>query len=126
MLAEESRQKIIELCAKYPDARSALLPALHLAQRDNDGWLSPEAMRQVSELMGLAPVEVESVASFYTMYNRQPVGKHLVQVCTNISCSLLGAEHIVEHIKRKLNVNTNVELIQHAVQWGLEKSNRPQ
>jgi len=102
VLSEDVKTRITQLKARYPYARSALLPALHLAQREHDGWLSDELMAEVAEVMGLPPTEVRSVVSFYTMFNRQPVGKHLVQVCTNLSCSLLGAEHIVEHLKHKL------------------------
>lgn len=104
MLSEEAKSKIIQLKQCYPQAKSALLPALHLAQQEHDGWLSDEVMTEVAEAMELPPAEVRSVASFYTMFNRQPVGKHLIQVCTNLSCSLLGAEHIVEHIKRQLGI----------------------
>jgi len=104
VLSEEAKSKIIQLKQCYPQAKSALLPALHLAQQEHDGWLSDEVMTEVAEAMELPPAEVRSVASFYTMFNRQPVGKHLIQVCTNLSCSLLGAEHIVEHIKRQLGI----------------------
>jgi NADH-quinone oxidoreductase E subunit len=102
VLSEDVKTRITQLKARYPYARSALLPALHLAQREHDGWLSDELMAEVAEVMDLPPTEVRSVVSFYTMFNRRPVGKHLVQVCTNLSCSLLGAEHIVEHLKHKL------------------------
>lgn len=104
MLSTELKEKIKQLKTRYPRPKSALLPALHLAQRAHDGWLSDDLMIEVAEEMGLPPAEVRSVASFYTMFNRRPVGKHLVQVCTNISCSLLGAEHIVEHLKRVLGI----------------------
>jgi NADH-quinone oxidoreductase E subunit len=104
VLSEEAKSKIIQLKQRYPQAKSALLPALHLAQQEHDGWLSDEVMAEVAEAMELPPAEVRSVASFYTMFNRQPVGKHLIQLCTNLSCSLLGAEHIVEHIKRQLGI----------------------
>jgi NADH-quinone oxidoreductase subunit E len=104
MLSRKAKEKIQQLKSRYPQAKSALLPALHLAQREHDGWLSDEVMTEVAEVMDLPPAEVRSVASFYTMFHRRPVGKHLVQVCTNLSCSLLGAEHIVEHLKRALGI----------------------
>ena len=104
VLSEEVKTRITQLKERYPQARSALLPALHLAQREHDGWLSDEVMAEVAEVMNLPPAEVRSVTSFYTMFNRRPVGRHLVQVCTKISCSLLGAEHIVEHLKRALGI----------------------
>ena len=103
MLSEKARAEINELKGKYPDPRSALLPALEIAQQEN-GWLSEEVMREVGQAMDLPPTEVASVASFYTMFYREPVGEHVIQVCTNISCSLLGAEHIVDHISRKLGI----------------------
>jgi NADH-quinone oxidoreductase subunit E len=104
VLSENAKAEIRQFKGKYPDPRSALLTALHVAQREH-GWLSPEVMRDVAEVMELPPTEVASVTSFYTMFNRQPVGENLVQVCTNISCSLLGAEHIVEYLKNKLGID---------------------
>jgi len=104
VLSENAKAKINQFKEKYPDPRSALLTALHVAQREH-GWLSPEVMRDVAEVMELPRTEVASVASFYTMFNRQPVGENLIQVCTNISCSLLGAEHIVEYLKSKLGID---------------------
>ena len=104
MLSRKAKERIEHLKGRYPQAKSALLPVLHLAQREHDGWLSDEMMAEVAEVMDLPPAEVRSVASFYTMFNRRPVGKHLVQVCTNLSCSLLGAEHIVEHLRRALGI----------------------
>jgi NADH-quinone oxidoreductase subunit E len=104
VLSENVKAEIKQFKGKYPDPRSALLTALHVAQREH-GWLSPEVMRDVAEAMELPSTEVASVASFYTMFNRQPVGENLIQVCTNISCSLLGAEHIVEYLKSKLGID---------------------
>ncbi len=104
MLSDKAKSEIQQLKARYPHPNSALLPALALAQKEH-GWLSPEVLEEVAEVMGLLPAQVGSVASFYTMFNRRPVGKYLVQVCTNVACSLLGAEHIVEHLKRQLGIN---------------------
>ena len=104
MLSENAKAEIKQIRAKYPDPKSALLTALHVAQREQ-GWLSSEVMQDVAGVMDLPPTEVASVASFYTMFNRQPVGANLIQVCTNISCSLLGAEHIVDYLKRKLSID---------------------
>jgi NADH-quinone oxidoreductase subunit E len=103
VLSEKSKAQINKLKGKYPDPKSALLPALEIAQREH-GWLSEEVMREVGEAMNLPPTEVASVASFYTMLYTRPVGEHVIQVCTNITCSLLGAEHIVEYISRKLGI----------------------
>jgi NADH-quinone oxidoreductase E subunit len=104
VLSETSKAEIQRILAEYPDPQSAVLPALYLAQRDFGGWLPSEAYDEVAEAMGLPPTLVASVASFYTMLNRKPVGRHLVQVCTNISCSLLGAEHLLSYISRKLGI----------------------
>jgi NADH-quinone oxidoreductase E subunit len=104
VLSEKSRTEILKIRDEYPDPRSALLPALCLAQQDYGGWLPEVAFDEVAAVMGLAATQVAAVASFYTMLNRKPVGRHLVQVCTNISCSLLGAEHLVEFIGRKLGI----------------------
>lgn len=103
VLSDKAVEAIRQAQARYPHPRSALMPALHIVQEEL-GWLPEEAMVQVASLLGLTPAEVLSVASFYTMYNRRPVGKYLVQVCTNVSCSLLGAEHLLEHISRKLGI----------------------
>jgi NADH-quinone oxidoreductase subunit E len=104
VLSEQAKAEIAKLRAQYPDARSVLMPALTLAQKENKGWLSLPVMEEVADFLDIPAAEVKSVASFYTMYNQKPVGKYHIQVCTNISCSLLGAEHIVEHLSRKLHI----------------------
>lgn len=92
--------------AKYPEGRQAsgLLPLLHLAQRQNDGWLSLAAMDYVADFLGMAPMRVYEVATFYTMYNLKPVGRHHIEVCTNIACWLRGSDEIVDACRRKLGV----------------------
>ena len=104
MLSDQSKAEIRKIRAEYPDQESALLPALYLAQKDFGGWLPPEAFEQVAAAMDLPEARVAAVASFYTMFHRKPVGKHVIQVCTNISCSLLGAEHLVAYIGGKLGI----------------------
>ncbi len=104
MLSDESQAEIRKTLDEYPDARSALLPALHLAQVDCGGWLPQEALEEIAQLLKLPPALVLSTASFYSMLHRKPMGRHLIQVCTNISCSLLGAENLVETISRKLGI----------------------
>ena len=103
-LSEQSKREIQQIRDEYPDAQSALLPALYLAQQDYCGWLPEQAFDEVAEVMGLPPTQVAAAATFYTMLNKKPVGRHLVQVCTNISCSLLGAEHLLSYISRKLGI----------------------
>jgi NADH-quinone oxidoreductase E subunit len=103
-LSEESRAEIRKIRDGYPDPQSALLPALYLAQQDYGGWLPEAAFDEVAEVMDLSPTQVAAVASFYTMLNKKPIGRYLIQVCTNLACSLLGAEHLVDHINRKLGI----------------------
>jgi NADH-quinone oxidoreductase E subunit len=88
-----------KILTRYPNKRAALLPALALAQEVR-GHVSPESMDRVAELLGLAPAYVRGVATFYTMYNKAPVGRYLVQVCTNISCNLCGADEVMEAFLR--------------------------
>ena len=104
VLSAQSQAEIQRIRDEYPDPQSALLPALHLAQKEYGGWLPDQALAEVAGLMALPLTQVAAAASFYTMFNRRPVGKHLIQVCTNISCSLLGAEHLLDHIGRKLGI----------------------
>ena len=94
----ELRGEIERQMALYPDRRSAVLPALEAAQRVH-GWCSPEALEQVAAVMGVTPAYLESVASFYDMLETEAVGKHSVYVCTNISCSLRGADELYAAIK---------------------------
>jgi NADH-quinone oxidoreductase subunit E len=95
---EELRAEIEAAMAKYPDRRSAALPALHAAQRLH-GWCSPEAIEQVACVMRLTPGYLSAVATFYDMFDTEPVGRNRVFVCTNISCSLCGADELYERIK---------------------------
>lgn len=88
---------------KYPSKRSAILPALYLIQREM-GYLKPEGIEYVAKLIGLSPAQVTEVASFYTMLFLKPVGKNVVWVCQNLSCTLCGAEEIIEHLERKLGI----------------------
>jgi NADH-quinone oxidoreductase subunit E len=94
------------LIKRYPEGKqkSALLPLLHLAQSEFDGWLSPEVMDYVASLLHIKPIEVYEVASFYTMYNLQPVGKCLIEVCRTGPCWLRGSDDIVEHLEKKLGI----------------------
>ncbi|OYV99201.1 MAG: NADH-quinone oxidoreductase subunit E [Deltaproteobacteria bacterium 37-65-8] len=101
--SETGRAEFERLLTRYPDRKAAILPALHLAQKEF-GYVSDEAIVYIAGLVGASPADIEGVASFYTMYNRKPVGKYHVQICRNISCSLLGAEHLIEHVSRKLGV----------------------
>ena len=88
-------QRLATIRSRYPDAQGALLPALNLAQEIR-GYLSPETMEEVANTLGLMPSYVRGVATFYTMYNKQPVGDFLIQVCTNVACNLCGADDVME------------------------------
>jgi NADH-quinone oxidoreductase subunit E len=103
-LSAEARERIATRRERFPDARSAILFALYVAQRECGGWLPPGVLEEVADAMEVPLAHVASVASFYTMLNRQPVGQHLLQVCTNVSCSLLGAQHIVRYLSDKLGI----------------------
>ena len=101
--SETGRAEFDRLMTRYPDRKAVILPALYLAQKEF-GYVSDEAIVYIAGLIGTSSAEIEGVATFYTMYNRKPVGKYHVQICRNISCSLLGAEHLIEHVSRKLGV----------------------
>jgi NADH-quinone oxidoreductase subunit E len=90
--------------ARYPDGRSAIMGALRLAQERHDGWLPPEALEEVAEAVGVSTAHVEAVASFYDMYNLAPVGRRLVEVCTNLSCALVGAQQVVDALGEQLGI----------------------
>jgi NADH-quinone oxidoreductase subunit E len=92
-----------EIISRYPRPKSALIPLLHLAQ-EQDGYVTDDAMVHIAELVGVTPAEVYGTASFYEMFKLEPVGRYLVNVCTNISCMLSGAEDLLHHAERRLGV----------------------
>jgi len=100
----DTRARARELIALYPQPRSAMIPLCHLAQEE-DGWLTPEAMADIAGLLGVTPAEVLGTASFYDMLHTEPVGSHVVSVCTNIACLLNGAAELLEHAESSLGVN---------------------
>jgi NADH-quinone oxidoreductase subunit E len=104
--SEEKLQKVNEIIARYPEGKqkSALIPILHIAQEENNGWLSVEAMDYVASLLQLKPIEVYEVATFYSMYNLKPVGKYVFEVCQTGPCMLLGSDNIIAYIKEKLGI----------------------
>ena len=99
-LPEKLVREFEELVKKYPDRKSALIPALHRCQEELGGWISPDTMEDLAAFIGIEPVEVYGVASFYPMFHLKPVGRHMVSVCHNISCELRGATEIMEHVCR--------------------------
>lgn len=106
MFSEEKLNKVKEIIARYPQGRqkSALIPVLHLAQEAFDGWLSTETMDYVASLLQIKPIEVYEVATFYSMFNLQPVGKHVFEVCQTGPCMLRGSDNIIDYIKKKLEI----------------------
>src|SRR3954470_8613147 len=102
-LNTDNERRARDLIALYPKTRSALIPILHVAQ-EQDGWLTPEAMEHVAELLDLTAAEVYGTATFYDMLFTHPVGRHLVSVCTNIACLLNGGYELLEHAEERLGV----------------------
>ena len=104
--SEEALAECSKIMKRYPAGKhkSALLPILHIAQAENDGWLSSATMDMVAEIIGISPVEVYEVASFYSMYNLKPVGKCVLEVCRTVPCWLNGAEELVAYLEKKLNI----------------------
>lgn len=98
------QREVERLMARYPHSRSAVMSALRLAQERHHGWLPPQALEEVANAMGLTPAQVEAVATFYDMYNLEPVGRHLVEVCTNLSCALVGAKQVVDAFEDELGI----------------------
>jgi NADH-quinone oxidoreductase subunit E len=96
--------EVQQIRAQYPEARSAIMPALRLAQERHGGWLPREAFEEVGDALGLTPAYCHSVASFYDMFHLEPVGRHLIEVCTNISCALVGAQQVVDAFESELGI----------------------
>jgi NADH-quinone oxidoreductase subunit E len=107
-LSAHVREEIDRWVAKFPKdrQRSAVIAALHAVQHENHGYLTPELMNAVAAYLDLPAIQVYEVATFYSMFETKPVGRHSISVCTNISCMLRGADEIVAHIERKLGVKT--------------------
>ncbi|WP_130470587.1 NADH-quinone oxidoreductase subunit NuoE [Candidatus Magnetaquicoccus inordinatus] len=105
--SEEAMRQVEVIFQRYPADRrdSAVMPVLHLAQKEFGGWLSQEALDYVAEVVGMPPIRVYEVATFYTMYNLKPVGTYHVQVCTNISCWLCASDEIVRALQNKLQLS---------------------
>ena len=103
MLSEATRRRIEVLRQRYPEARSALIPSLQMAQEET-GYLTPEVVLEIAQIFGLSANEVYEVASFYTMLYKKPVGKYVIQICTNISCLLCHCEEILAHLQKRLGI----------------------
>lgn len=106
VLSSRVRKEIDRWTARFPEGkhRSAVISALHAVQHENSGYLSVELLNAVAEYMNLPPIQVYEVATFYSMFQTQPVGRHNVSICTNVSCMLRGADDIVEHVENRLGI----------------------
>lgn len=102
-VSERIRKEVEEILSRFPEKNAALLPVLHAAQREF-GYISVDTEKMVAVLLGIPAVKVREVVTFYTMYNRKPVGRHHIQICSNLTCSLLGGESLLEILKAKLKV----------------------
>ena len=104
--SQEQLNKVTEIISRYPDGKqkSALLPVLHIAQDNFNGWLDVPVMDYVASLLSIEPIEVYEVASFYSMYNLKPVGKYVFEVCHTGPCMINGSDDITDYIKQKLNI----------------------
>ena len=103
MPPEALYDEIQTIAARYPQRLSAVMPALRLAQ-ERYGWLPPDAFREVADALDLTPAYCKAVASFYDMFHLEPVGRHMVEVCTNVSCALVGAQQVLEAFEAELGV----------------------
>src|ERR1700676_1958768 len=103
MISDQVKQRMRDLASRYPSARSAILPALHLAQQQ-EGYITDEGARAVAEAIGITVDDVESVATFYTMYYQQQPGKRVIKVCTSISCYLRNCDSLVNHLEQRLGI----------------------
>ncbi len=103
MISEQAKQHMRDLAARYPVSRSAVLPALHIAQQE-EGYITQEGLQAVAEILNLTVDDVESVATFYTMYYQQPMGKKVIKVCNSISCYLRNCDALIEHMEQRLGI----------------------
>jgi len=104
--SEKAMEQIKELISHYPadKQQSALIPILHIVQEENNGWLSTQIMDKVAEILSIQPIEVYEVATFYSQFNLNPVGKYVLEVCRTGPCCIVGAEKLINHLERKLNI----------------------
>jgi NADH-quinone oxidoreductase subunit E len=105
--SDANRKKADEILARYPRAKSGILPLAHLAQ-DQDGWLSPEMINEIATLTGCTAADVLGTTSFYTMFKRRPCGKLVVSVCTNVTCLVTGGPEVLEHLEARYGADPDV------------------
>lgn len=103
MISEQAKQRMRDLAGRYPVARSAVMPSLYIAQQE-EGYITQEGLQAVAEAIGMTVADVESVATFYTMYLQQPPGKKVIKVCNSISCYLRNCDTLIEHLEQRLGI----------------------
>lgn len=103
MISEQAKQRMRDLAARYPVARSAVMPSLYIAQQE-EGYITPLGLQAVAEVLHMTVDDVESVATFYTMYHQQPAGKKVIKVCTSISCYLRNCDALVDRLEERLGI----------------------
>lgn len=103
-LSKDGLDYVKKEMARYEDKYSAIIPALYCAQAENQGWVSPDVVDHLSKVMDIPHAHIEEVLDFYTMFNKKPVGRHHIQICGNISCSMAGGRELIEHLCKKLGV----------------------
>jgi NADH-quinone oxidoreductase subunit E len=103
-LSNEAKEQVLNELKRYESKQSAVLPALYIGQKDNQGYISPGVIKALSQVMEIPESQINEVFTFYTMYNKDKVGKHHIQVCRTLSCMLNGAQELTEHLCNELNV----------------------
>ncbi|MEW6740985.1 MAG: NADH-quinone oxidoreductase subunit NuoE [Nitrospirota bacterium] len=106
MLSEKAVVEINQIKGRYHDAQSSLLPTLYVVQREH-GWLSPDAVEAVGDLLNVPKAAVKGVSTFYSMFRHKPMGRHLIQLCTNVACMIMGAERLVDILKSRYGLKPN-------------------
>jgi NADH-quinone oxidoreductase subunit E len=106
MLSEKAVVEINQIKGRYYDAQSSLLPALYVVQREH-GWLSPDAVEAVGDLLNVPKAAVKGVSTFYSMFRHKPIGRHLIHLCTNVACMIMGAERLVDILKDRYGLKPN-------------------
>jgi NADH-quinone oxidoreductase subunit E len=101
--SEKAKKKIEEIVSRYPQKEAAILPVLHIIQQEF-GSISPEVEKMVARILGMKPIRVRELVTFYTMFHRKALGKYHIQVCSNLSCSLMGADNLVDYLAEKLGI----------------------
>lgn len=104
-LSAEREQELKQILARYPNKMAACIPVLHLCQEANDNWVSDDVVSFVAERLGLSTAHVQGVVTFYTLFNREPPGRHQVWICRTLSCALRGSDEILEHCEKRLGVH---------------------